>query len=79
MNEFQDLVAKAPKLEDNKLEQIAALPLGSRVKVEAWGNRIQLMKPKAVALLSAREKMPFEISPVTLIFHVPPPWAGPAE
>jgi hypothetical protein len=66
MPEFQDLVAKAPPLEEAKLEQIAALPLGSRVRVEPWANEIRLMKPKAVALLSAREKMPFEIAPVNV-------------
>jgi hypothetical protein len=66
MPEFQDLLAKAPSLDDAKLEQIAALPLGSRVRVEPWDNQIRLMKAKPVALLSAREKMPFEIAPVSV-------------
>jgi hypothetical protein len=66
MPEFQDLLAKAPSLDEAKLEQIAALPLGSRVRVEPWDNQIHLMKAKPVALLSAREKMPFEIAPVSV-------------
>jgi hypothetical protein len=64
--EFQNLLAQAPVLEENKLEQIAALPLGSRVRVEPWSNHTFLMKPRAVSLLSAREKMPFEVSPITV-------------
>jgi hypothetical protein len=64
--EFMELLAKAPSIEDSKLEQIAALPLGSRVRLEPWANQSYLMKTRAVALLSAREKMPFEVAPVNL-------------
>jgi hypothetical protein len=58
--------ASAPALEENKIEQIAALPLGSRVKVNPWNNQIVLVKTRPVSLLSAREKMPFEITPFAL-------------
>ena len=61
-----DLKEGAPKLEMGKIDQIAALPLGGRVRVDAWTATIDLMKTKPVALLSAREKMPFEVSPVYL-------------
>lgn len=64
--EFIELLEKAPAIEDSKLEQIAALPLGSRVKLEPWGNQSYLMKTRSIALLSAREKMPFEVAPVNL-------------
>ncbi len=64
--EFMDLLAKAPLIEDAKLEQVAALPLGSRVKLEPWANQSYLMKTRSIALLSAREKMPFEVAPVNL-------------
>ena len=66
MPEFQQLLAKAPALDENKLDQIAALPLGSRVRVEPWANRTFLSKPRSVALLSAREKMPFEVAPISV-------------
>jgi hypothetical protein len=58
--------ASAPALEENKIEQIAALPLGSRVKVNPWNNQIALVKTRPLSLLSAREKMPFEIAPFAL-------------
>ena len=66
MPEFSDLLAKAPKLEEDNLEQVAALPLGSRIRVEPWNNQTFLVKSKPLALLSAREKMPFEVAPVTI-------------
>lgn len=60
------LASQAPPLEENKIEQIAALPLGSRVRLDPWTNHIVLMKTKPVALLSPGEKMPFEVTPVVL-------------
>jgi hypothetical protein len=59
-----DLIPQAPKLQMDKTDQIAALPLGGRVRVDLWDNNIELVKAKNVALLSAREKMPFEVTPV---------------
>ena len=61
-----DLINAAPELQMNKVEQIAALPLGGRVRVDAWSGTVELSKAKPVALLSAREKMPFEVTPVFL-------------
>ena len=57
-------LAKSPKhLHMDRLDQISALPLGSRIKVDPWSGRIEMMKSKPVTLLSASEKMPFEVSP----------------
>ncbi len=56
----------APKLDLTKVDQIPALPLGSRVRVDPWSAKIELVKSKPVALLSAREKMPFEVTPFYL-------------
>ena len=61
-----EFAASAPALEEDKIEQIAALPLGSRIKVNPWNNAIELVKSKPLALLSSREKMPFEITPFFL-------------
>lgn len=58
-----DFTAAAPALEENKLEQIAALPLGSRVKLDPATGKITLTATKPLSLLSAREKMPFEVTP----------------
>jgi hypothetical protein len=59
-----ELMGGAPQLQKTRVDQIAALPLGARVKVDAWNDRAQLVKSKPVALLSAREKMPFEVTPL---------------
>jgi hypothetical protein len=58
------LLNSAPQLDERKKDQIAALPLGGRIKVDPWSNEATLAKTKPVALLSAREKMPFEVTPV---------------
>jgi hypothetical protein len=59
-----DLLQGAPELETTKVEQVAALPLGGRMKVDPWSDQLELIKTKPVALISAREKMPFEVTPV---------------
>ena len=61
---MSSLVASSPALEDKRLDQIAALPLGGRIKVDPWSDRVELSKAKPVALTAAREKMEFEITPV---------------
>jgi len=57
------LMATAPALESNRTDQIAALPLGGRIKVDPWSDQVEMAKGKPVALNSAREKMPFELTP----------------
>ena len=62
-NRLTNLVAAAPALDPKRLDQIAALPLGGRVKVDPWSDQVELTKVKPVALTSAREKLEFEITP----------------
>jgi hypothetical protein len=57
------LVSSAPNLQQAKLDQIAALPIGARLKLDPWNDHVYLLKAKPLPLLSAREKMPFEITP----------------
>jgi hypothetical protein len=57
------LAGSAPALSPDKLDQIAALPIGSRVKLDPWSDKVELVKAKPVSLLSAREKMPFQVTP----------------
>jgi hypothetical protein len=57
------LLAEAPALDEKKLDQIAALPLGGRIRVDPWSDQVELSKAKAVALTSAHEKMEFGITP----------------
>ena len=56
----------APALKTGDVTQIAALPLGSRVKLDPWDDRVELKKDKPVPLLSARDKMAFEVTPMIL-------------
>lgn len=57
------LMNAAPQLEMRRTDQVAALPLGGRIKMDPWTTRIELVKAKPIALVSAREKMPFEVTP----------------
>jgi hypothetical protein len=57
------LLASAPQLDEKRTDQIAALPLGGRIKLDPWTDQVEMAKAKPVALTSAKEKMPFEITP----------------
>jgi Peptidase family M48 len=58
------LMQKAPQLEPEKLDQIAALPLGARLVVDPWTCKIDLLRAANVPLASAREKVPLAITPL---------------
>jgi hypothetical protein len=57
------LMDSAPTLIPDRLDQIAALPLGGRVKLNAWDNHIELIKTTPVPITSGRGKMPLEVTP----------------
>ncbi len=57
------LMEGAPQLQPTNVAQVAALPLGSRIVLDSWDDTIEMAKSKPVQLLSAREKMPFEVTP----------------
>jgi hypothetical protein len=57
------LMNSAPALEPNKVSQIAALPLGGRVKLNPWDDHVELVKAAPVTIISARDKLPFEVTP----------------
>jgi hypothetical protein len=44
-------------------QKIAALPLGGRVKIDPWNDKLELIKSKPVGTVAEREKMPFEVTP----------------
>jgi hypothetical protein len=58
------LLQSAPALQPDNVTQLAALPLGSRIKLDPWDDTVELNKSKAVALLSARDKMAFQVTPM---------------
>ncbi|HTT25219.1 MAG TPA: M48 family metalloprotease [Candidatus Sulfotelmatobacter sp.] len=57
------LSTQGPALDNNKLDQIAALPLGGRIKINPWDDKAEMVKTAPVAITSARDKMPFEVTP----------------
>jgi Peptidase family M48 len=58
------LMQGAPKLDQDNLQQIAALPLNSRLKVDPWDDKVFALHFSPSPLLSARDKMPLEVTPV---------------
>jgi hypothetical protein len=63
VNRLSALATKGPALDNNKLDQVAALPLGGRVKINPWDDKAEMVKTTPVAITSARDKMPFEVTP----------------
>jgi len=63
VNRLKDLSSKGPALDNSKLDQVAALPLGGRVKINPWDDKAEMVKTAPVAITSARDKMPFEVTP----------------
>jgi hypothetical protein len=57
------LLNSGPQLKPLSVDQIAALPLGARIKMDPWSDKVEMLNAKAVPLYSAREKMPFQITP----------------
>jgi hypothetical protein len=60
---MQALANTGKHLQMDRVDQIPALPLGSRIVVDPWSDRIEMLKSKPVRLESASEKVPFEVTP----------------
>ncbi len=60
---MSSLMTASPQFDPKKTDQVAALPLGGRVKVDPWNNQLELLKTKPVTITTASEKMPFEVTP----------------
>ncbi|MCL5263333.1 MAG: hypothetical protein M1568_03580 [Acidobacteria bacterium] len=54
----------APPLNMKNLNQIAALPLDSHLKINPWTDEVQTLNLSPAPLLTPADKMPFEITPV---------------
>ena len=59
-----DLQHMAPPLNWDDLNQTAALPMGSWLKTDPWDDKIQMLDAKRYAPMNARDKMPFEVTPI---------------
>jgi hypothetical protein len=59
-----DLWHQSPKLNWDDLQQTAALPLGSWLKTDPWDDKVKMLNAKRYAPMNARDKMPFEVTPI---------------
>ncbi|MGB0044891.1 MAG: M48 family metalloprotease [Terriglobales bacterium] len=60
---MSSLMTASPQFDPKKTDQVAALPLGGRVKIDPWNDQLELIKTKPVVVTTAAEKMPFEVTP----------------
>jgi hypothetical protein len=60
ISDLKSSVAVDPKQNPQK---IAALPIGGRVKIDPWNDKLELIKSKPIGTVAEREKMPFEVTP----------------
>jgi len=58
------LASAAPPLQKRDVKQVSALPLGGRIKLDPWSDQLALQNSRPVHLLSASEKMPFQVTPM---------------
>jgi Peptidase family M48 len=58
-----DLKTAAPADAKQNPQMLAALPIGGRVKLDPWIDKLELIKSKPVGAIAEREKMPFEVTP----------------
>ena len=79
---LQALIGKGQKLNVNDLKQNAAMPLSSFLRFDPWTDQVIQMHTAFEPILSSRDKMPFEVTPVyfKLAYFKPPvaPDATPA-
>ncbi len=61
---MQAITAKGPKLDMKDLKQQAAMPLASFLLFDPWTDQVFVMHSPFEPLLTAADKMPFEVEPV---------------
>ncbi len=60
------MMSKGPKLDMKDLKQQAAMPLASFLRFDPWTDQVFVMHSAFEPLLTAADKMPFEVEPVYL-------------
>src|SRR6202044_1767847 len=77
---MQAITTKGPKLDMKDLKQQAAMPLASFLRFDPWTDQVYVMHSPFEPLLTAADKMPFEVEPVylKLSYYKPPADATPA-
>ncbi len=66
---MQTLLQGAPPLQFASVKQIEALPLGSRLQLSPWTDSLSLLKTPPISLMSAAEKLPFQVTPQRPFLH----------
>lgn len=61
---MQALAQQATAINWDDMAQTPALPLGSWLKVDPWNDHVRMLDAKRYAPMNARDKMPFEVTPV---------------
>ena len=61
--EIPDIQTSTPADAKQNPQRIAALPIGGRVKMDPWNDKLEMLKSKPVGTVAEREKMPFEVTP----------------
>src|SRR6201987_193383 len=61
--QINDLKSTVPMDPKQNPQKIAALPIGGRVKIDPWNDKLELIKSKPIGTVAEREKMPFEVTP----------------
>jgi hypothetical protein len=73
------IMPKGPKLDMKDLKQQAAMPLASFLRFDPWTDQVFQMHSSFEPLLTAADKMPFEVEPVYLkLSYYKAPDAAPA-
>ena len=76
----QAMVPKGTKLDMKDLKQQAAMPLASFLRFDPWTDQVIQMHTSFEPILSARDKMPFEVTPVYMkLSYYKQPSAAPAS
>jgi hypothetical protein len=60
---MSSLAESAPPLELDNPQQIVALPLGSRVKLDPWAGQLKFVKASPPHIYSAKDKLALEVTP----------------
>ena len=55
---------QGPKLNMDDLNQTAALPLGSHLRIDSWDDKVYALNLKGDQILNPSDKMPLELTPV---------------
>jgi hypothetical protein len=57
------VASAAPELELDNPQQIVALPLGSRVKIDPWDGQLKFVKARPPRIYSPKDKLALEVTP----------------